>query len=106
MQGILYALSDPARLRIYAELRKTSCSQNCSSFLNLDDMHLPKSTLSQHLKVLRDNGLIRSERKGVELQNHARREELHERFGPLLAAIVETYTAESSGWKKTRRQRG
>lgn len=106
MQGILYALSDPVRLRIYAQLSKASCSQNCASFLNLDDIPLPKSTLSQHLKVLRENGLIRSERKGVELQNHARCEELHERFGPLLTAIVETYTAESGGWKKTRRQRG
>ncbi len=105
VQGILYALSDPVRLRIYAQLRKASCSQNCSAFLNLEDTPLPKSTLSQHLKVLRDSGLIRSERKGVELRSHARWEELHGRFGPLLTAIVETYAGECGGWKKARRQR-
>ena len=32
---------------------------------------IPKSTLSQHFKILREAGLIRSVRKGVELKNEA-----------------------------------
>jgi len=52
---------------------------------------LPKSTLSQHFRILREAGLIRSERKGVELINTTRCEELKERFGPMILAIVEAY---------------
>ncbi|WP_334270664.1 ArsR/SmtB family transcription factor, partial [Edaphobacter sp. HDX4] len=33
---------------------------------------MPKSTLSQHFKVLRESGLIRAERKGVEMHNTSR----------------------------------
>jgi DNA-binding transcriptional ArsR family regulator len=52
---------------------------------------MPKSTLSQHFKILREAGLIRSERKGVELHNVTRCDELRERFGPLVANIIEAY---------------
>lgn len=52
---------------------------------------IPKSTLSLHFKILRDAGLIRSERKGVELQNNARTAELRARFGGLVEQILAAY---------------
>ena len=94
VQGILYALSDPVRVRIMADLSGAECSKNCSAFLKVGKTELPKSTLSQHFKVLREAGLIRSERKGVELQNVPRCAELEKKFGPMLSAIMDAYKKE------------
>jgi DNA-binding transcriptional ArsR family regulator len=95
VQGILHALSDPVRVRIFAQLAAAECPQNCSAFCQLGETPLPKSSLSQHFKVLREAGLIRSERKGVELQSRTRCEEFHDRFGPLVEAIIKAYKAEA-----------
>ena len=93
--GILHALSDPVRVRIFMQLRdQSNCSLNCSAFLHVGKTDLPKSTLSQHFKILRESGLIRSERKGVELQNHTRCAELKPTFGALIEAIVRAYGRE------------
>ena len=73
--GVLFALSDPVRVRIFAELVQGE-GRNCAAFLDVNDMPLPKSSLSQHFKILRESGLIRSERNGVELQNYTRCDEL------------------------------
>ena len=96
VQGILYALSDPVRVRIIAELAGADCGKNCSTFLKQGKDELPKSTLSQHFKILREAGLIRSERKGVQLQNFSRCAELEKRFGPMLVAILAAYKKEWS----------
>jgi DNA-binding transcriptional ArsR family regulator len=95
VQGILYALSDPARVRIYAELAQADCAMNCSAFLSSGNLKLPKSTLSQHFKILREAGLIRSQRNGVELKNLTRCQELKKKFGPMVVAILEAYENES-----------
>jgi DNA-binding transcriptional ArsR family regulator len=94
VQGILYALSDPVRVGIFAQLLKSDSPANCSKFLNIKKTPLPKSTLSQHFKILREAGLIRSERKGVELQNRTRCPELQKRFGPMVTAILQAYEKE------------
>ena len=94
MQGILYALSDPVRVRIFGELAKVDCSMNCSAFLNAKSGPLPKSTLSQHFRILREAGLIRSERKGVELRNFARCEDLQKQFGSMIMEILQAYAKE------------
>lgn len=44
----------------------------------------------QHFKILREAGLVHSERKGVEMHNTTRRAELEERFGDMLSAILNT----------------
>jgi DNA-binding transcriptional ArsR family regulator len=95
VQGILYALSDPMRVRIFMQLVHARCARNCSTFLQVGDKPLPKSTLSQHFKILREAGLIRSERKGVELQNHTRCAELKGAFGPMINAILRAYANEA-----------
>jgi len=94
VQGVLYALSDPVRVRIFMQLLSADCTRNCATFMNIASHPLPKSTLSQHFKILREAGLIRSERRGVELQNRARCEEIAAKFGPMVKAILDAYQDE------------
>jgi DNA-binding transcriptional ArsR family regulator len=91
VEAILHALSDPVRIEIFANLARAECAKNCSNFLKIQQTTLPKSTLSQHFRILREAGLIRSERKGVEMINSTRCSELKERFGPMITAIVDAY---------------
>jgi DNA-binding transcriptional ArsR family regulator len=100
VQGLLYALSDPVRVRIYAELAQADCAMNCSAFMSNGRLKLPKSTLSQHFKILREAGLIRSERKGVELKNSTRCHELKKKFGPMVTEILNAYANESNKSKR------
>src|SRR3954468_10246721 len=91
VEAILHALSDPVRVAIFAEIVGSDCSQNCSSFLQVREKNIPKSTLSQHFKALREAGLIRGERRGVEMQNTSRCEEIEARFPGLIKGIVNAY---------------
>jgi DNA-binding transcriptional ArsR family regulator len=65
VEGILYALSGPARVQIFAGIARSESAQVCAAFLGLGDRKVPKSTLSQRFRVLREAGLIRSERQGA-----------------------------------------
>ena len=94
MQGILYALSDPVRVRICVELSQAECAMNCAAFLPNGNTKIPKSTMSQHFKILREAGLIHSERKGVELKNSSRCPELKKKYGPMIMAILQAYANE------------
>jgi len=107
VEGILHALSDPIRVEIFAKMADSSGSATCSSFLTVGDKPVPKSTLSQHFKVLREAGLVRSERVGVEMKNTSRCSEIETRFPGLLWAILgalKTQSSERSGRtsKKTK----
>src|SRR6202142_3236270 len=95
VEGILHALADPTRVAIYADIVSQECSQNCSTFLTVSDKTIPKSTLSQHFRELREAGLIRGERRGVEMHNISRCAEVEERFPGLLRAIVNAHTIQS-----------
>jgi DNA-binding transcriptional ArsR family regulator len=101
--GILYALSDPVRMQIFADIERAECPQICSNFLIVDKKALPKSTLSQHFKILREAGLIRSERKGVEMHSSTRCDELKERFGPMIRAIIDAYQTKNKRARRSRR---
>jgi DNA-binding transcriptional ArsR family regulator len=100
VEAILYALSDPVRVAIFTEIAGSGCSQNCTNFVNVSEKPIPKSTLSQHFKALREAGLIRGERQGVEMQNTSRCAEIDQRFPGLIAAIVGAYDTQSK--EKTR----
>jgi DNA-binding transcriptional ArsR family regulator len=102
VEGILHALSDPTRVEIFAKIADSGCSANCSSFLTVGEKAVPKSTLSQHFKVLREAGLVRSERVGVEMQNRSRCAEIETRFPGLLTAIIGALKAQSSEHGVTR----
>ena len=82
---------------MYADIVGQECTQNCSTFLTVGDKTIPKSTLSQHFKILREAGLIRSERHGVEMHNSSRCAELEQRFPGLIRAIVTAHTIQSAG---------
>lgn len=93
LEAILHALSDPVRAAIFADIAGGACSQTCSAFACVGDRVIPKSSLSQHFKILREAGLIRSERHGVELRNTSRCAEVEERFPGLLPAILAAHAA-------------
>ena len=95
VEGILHALSDPIRVAIYADIVAQECSHNCSMFLTVSDKAIPKSTLSQHFRALREAGLIRGERRGVEMHNISRCAEIEERFPGLIRAIVDAHIIQS-----------
>ena len=97
VEGILHALSDPVRVAIYADLVNSDCPQTCSNFLRVSEKAIPKSTLSQHFKALREAGLIRGERHGVEMQNTSRCGEIDKRFPGLIAAIVKAHAMQQAG---------
>jgi DNA-binding transcriptional ArsR family regulator len=102
VEGILHALSDPVRVAIYADIVAQECPQNCSNFLTVSDKAIPKSTLSQHFKTLREAGLIRSERHGAEMQNVSRCTELEQRFPGLIRAIVTAHSIQSADEARAR----
>jgi DNA-binding transcriptional ArsR family regulator len=95
VEGILHALSDPVRAAIYAELAISS-GATCSNFLKISDREIPKSTLSQHFRALREAGLIRSERHGVEMRNTTRCEELDKRFPGLVMTIMKAHQTQAA----------
>lgn len=96
VEAILHALSDPVRVAIYAQIVSSECPQCCSNFLNISEKCIPKSTLSQHFKALREAGLIRSERRGVEMHNTSRCAEIEKRFPGLIMAIVKAHKVQSA----------
>lgn len=82
LDNVLHALSDPVRRDIVRKLMASdsmSCIQACATH--------PPSTVSFHHKILREAGLIRSEKKGVEVINTLRRADIDERFPGLLDAV-------------------
>ena len=60
---ILKALSHPARVEIIDRLEKNGC--NVSKIQK--NIGLPQSTISQHLKILRNAGIIKSRREGTKV---------------------------------------
>jgi DNA-binding transcriptional ArsR family regulator len=101
VEGILHALSDPVRVAIYADIVGKQFTSTCASFLKSCDKDIPKSTLSLHFKVLREAGLIRGERRGVEMHNTSRCSEINERFPGLLGAILDAHKIQLAEQKRT-----
>jgi DNA-binding transcriptional ArsR family regulator len=95
VEGILHALSNPVRVHIFTQINRAKGSQTCSVFLELRDRTIPKSTLSQHFKALREAGLIASERRGVEMHNTSRCAEIEAKFPGLLPAIISAHRAQA-----------
>jgi DNA-binding transcriptional ArsR family regulator len=79
----MYALSDPARIEILSFLAKTG-EQPCSHC----GIEMPKSSLSHHLKVLREAGVISTRIEGTRHINSIRAADLNARFPGLLNAVL------------------
>ena len=87
LNGVLGALSDPMRLQILRKLLESrDRSMSCSAAAPCAEM--AKSTLSHHFRVLRDAGLIRTTKQGVENLNTVRWGEVNARFPGLLKTIL------------------
>jgi DNA-binding transcriptional ArsR family regulator len=92
LTGVLGALSDPLRLHIVKSLMKKKGGMSCSEVS--PSCSLPKSTLSNHFRVLREAGLVHTTQKGVEHRNIVRVEDIESRFPGLLKTILELSTSE------------
>lgn len=92
LSGILAALSDPVRLQIFKRLVEEKSCLSCSEATPCPD--IAKSTLSNHFRILREAGLIRTTKRGVENRNVVRCEDVEARFPGLLAAILKLVPAD------------
>lgn len=84
LPDVLHALSDPVRLEIVrrlAEGEEHPCGCLCQS--------VSKSTLSHHLKVLREAGLTQTRADGTARLVSLREAEIESRFPGLLAAVLQ-----------------
>lgn len=84
----LHALADPVRLRMVEALAK-GAQLNCAA---TSPCGVPKSTVSNHLKLLRAAGLVESMAEGREGLNRLRRAEFDARFPGLLDAVLANAT--------------
>jgi len=95
LTGVLAALGDPTRLAIVRRLAEVadglSCSQACPTG------EVPKSTLSNHYRVLREAGVVRMEKRGVENVNTLRRDDLDTRFPGLIDQVIAAAAAAEGG---------
>ena len=104
MAALLHALADPARFAIVRELARNGQPMNCSEAIAKAfgeakgrKKAMPKSTTSLHFRILREAGLIRSERVGVECENSLRTGELEKKFPSLVRSILKAYAQEQAG---------
>jgi len=105
VEGILHALSDPTRVQIFSQIVDSAGAASCCTFNQVGGKEIPKSTLSQHFNVLRQAGLVRSQRIGVEMQNSSRCKEIESRFPGLIPAIVNALKTQSSQRPTKRKPR-
>ena len=83
LTAVLGALSDPVRVgvvRLLADVRERGWGELRAP--------VAKSTLSHHLRVLRDAGLTRTRQEGTRCFLLLRRTELESRFPGLLDAVL------------------
>jgi DNA-binding transcriptional ArsR family regulator len=91
LTAVLAALADPARLEIVRGLAGES-EQRCGAI----PTDLAKSTLSHHLRVLREAGVTWTRTEGTQRWVSLRREDLDARFPGLLDAVLAGAAAPAS----------
>ncbi|MBZ4322517.1 ArsR/SmtB family transcription factor [Streptomyces huiliensis] len=83
LAAVLHALGDPVRLDLVRRMAgdgESACSP--------EGLDVPRSTLSNHWRVLREAGITRTRRDGKARLMTLRRAELDARFPGLLAAVL------------------
>jgi DNA-binding transcriptional ArsR family regulator len=91
---VLAALADPARLatvRMLARVGESACGQ----IQHDAGLEVSKSTMSHHLRILREAGITHSRVQGARRMLTLRREDLDARFPGLLDAVLQPELAES-----------
>ena len=105
VETILHALADPVRVALFTEVIAQEFAQNCTRLVGVLGTPIPKSTLSQHMRVLREAGLVRGERHGVEMRNVSRCAEIEVRYPGLIRSIVTAHAIQNEARKKESRRR-
>jgi DNA-binding transcriptional ArsR family regulator len=80
---VLHALADPVRLEMVRQLAGTD-ELACGGF----DVPVTKSTLTHHLRTLREAGVIAARQSGTTRYNSLRRKDLDELFPGLLNGVL------------------
>ena len=88
LADLLHALADPVRLAFVRVLTTERDGINCADTMARAGLSMPKSTCSHHFKVLRRAGVVFSQRRGVELINFLRADDLETRFPGMLTMIL------------------
>jgi len=104
LAAILHALADPARVSIFYEIVYQEGPRNCTKLVSVLEKPIPKSTLSQHMRILREAGLIRGERNGHEIQHTSRYNEVDASYPGLLYAIIAAHAAIMAVKKKKQKR--
>ena len=86
LAGVLAALADPMRLRIVKSLIAQKDCMSCTEAAPCPDM--AKSTLSNHFRILREAGLVRTSKQSVQHRNVLREDDINARFPKLLKTIL------------------
>lgn len=83
IETVLNALADPVRLEVVRQLAR--CGEvSCSGF----DVPVSKSTLTHHLRTLREAGVTISRQQGTVRLQSLRRKDLDELFPGLLDGVL------------------
>lgn len=90
--AVLNCLADPVRLSIVNQLAATDDMQ-CGTF----DVPVTKSTLTHHFRVLRESGVIGTQRSGTRSLNNLRRDEIDRAFPGLLDSVLAGSAAALAG---------
>jgi ArsR family transcriptional regulator len=82
LAGVFRALGDPGRLRVLSFLASQPGGEACVCNLT-EPLGLTQPTVSHHLKVMSDAGLLERERRGTWMYYRLRLERLEELCGAL-----------------------
>lgn len=86
LTAVLHALADPARLAIVRNLARAG-EMKCSAALPGED--IAKSTRSNHFKVLRMAGLVRTRKSGREYLSTLRRDDVEQVYPGVLESVLQ-----------------
>jgi DNA-binding transcriptional ArsR family regulator len=88
---VLGALADPARLALLKTLHEIGES-SCGSLSERSGLGLSKSTVSHHLRVLREAGLTRTRMEGTSKFVSIREADMETACPGLLSAVIGEHT--------------
>ncbi|MFI5590841.1 ArsR/SmtB family transcription factor [Amycolatopsis sp. NPDC051758] len=84
VEGVLRALADPVRLGIVRQLAAAGCEIACGGLT----VPVTKSTITHHLSILRQAGVVAGRQEGTTRFNSLRRKDLDALFPGLLDGVL------------------
>lgn len=84
LTNVLHALSDPIRLNFVKCIASMACEQACGAV----ETSVAKSTMSHHLRVLREAGIVKIRTEGTQSLTSIRWDDLEARFPGLLKSVL------------------